>query len=121
MNDKKYIVTLSDGTEIKNLRLNGNNFISTVEIKEQLFDKGLEEVTVTGPDGTQVWHNCKLIQVMIINSEWWFILAEKTQDEIEKERIEAENKKFSTQLQASIESNAMLEDCLAEMAEVVYA
>ena len=35
--------------------------------------------------------------------------------------IEAENKQLTSKLDAAIQSNQMLEDCLVEMAEIVYA
>ena len=37
MEDKIYKITLGDGTEISNLKLNGNNFISTEKIEESAF------------------------------------------------------------------------------------
>lgn len=37
------------------------------------------------------------------------------------ESIESENKTMSAEIKAAIESNQMLEDCVAEMAEEVYA
>lgn len=35
--------------------------------------------------------------------------------------LEEENKQLSSKLEAAIQSNQMLEDCLVEMAEIVYA
>ena len=35
--ESKYMITLSDGTEINDLRLNGNNYISKKEITESMF------------------------------------------------------------------------------------
>ena len=37
MEEKIYKITLGDGTEISNLKLNGNNFISTEKIEESVF------------------------------------------------------------------------------------
>lgn len=36
-------------------------------------------------------------------------------------QLETENKQLASKLEASIKSNQMLEDCLVEMAEIVYA
>lgn len=36
-------------------------------------------------------------------------------------QLETENKQLTAKLEASIKSNQMLEDCLVEMAEIVYA
>lgn len=35
--------------------------------------------------------------------------------------LEADNKQLTSKLEAAIQSNQMLEDCLVEMAEIVYA
>lgn len=35
--------------------------------------------------------------------------------------LEADNKRLTSKLDAAIQSNQMLEDCLVEMAEIVYA
>lgn len=45
MDDKIYKITLADGTVIDNLKLNGNNFISPVEIDETIFDGNCLNVT----------------------------------------------------------------------------
>lgn len=37
------------------------------------------------------------------------------------ESLETENKQLTSKLDAAIQSNQMLEDCLVEMAEIVYA
>ena len=41
MGDKIYKITLTDGTVINDLKLNGNNFISSTEIEESVFDGNL--------------------------------------------------------------------------------
>ena len=38
MGDKIYKITLTDGTVINDLKLNGNNFISSTEIEESVLD-----------------------------------------------------------------------------------
>ena len=43
------------------------------------------------------------------------------QHEESLKNLEQENKVLKAQLEASIQSNQMLEDCLVEMAEIVYA
>ena len=36
MDEKIYKITLADGTEIRNLRLNGNNFISDTPVAAEI-------------------------------------------------------------------------------------
>ena len=35
--EKSFKITLADGTQLKNLKLNGNNYISKTEITEDYF------------------------------------------------------------------------------------
>lgn len=90
MADKTYTVTLSDGTKIENLTLNGNNFISTVAVEEGQFDGKLKSVVITDSEGKEEKHeNMFLVQVSHpSDSEWWFILADKTADQIKQEQLE---------------------------------
>ena len=50
MEEKIYKITLGNGTEISNLKLNGNNFISTEKIEESVFADNCSPVTIS--DGT---------------------------------------------------------------------
>lgn len=90
MVSKTYTVTLSDGTKIENLTLNGNNFISTTAVTEDQFDGKLKGVTITDSDGKEEKHeNMFLVQVSHpSDSEWWFILADKTASQIKQEQFE---------------------------------
>ncbi len=51
MANEMYKVKLSDGTELKNLELNGNNFISKTEVTPEMFAGKMAHVTITGPEG----------------------------------------------------------------------
>lgn len=46
-------------------------------------------MTVEGPDGTKTYHDMKLVQLSEVGKEWWFILAEKTEQEKLREKLEA--------------------------------
>lgn len=89
MTNKTYTVTLSDGTKIENLTLNGNNFISTTPVAEDQFNDKLKGVTITDSDGKEEKHEeMFLVQVTHPNdSEWWFILADKTESQIKQEQL----------------------------------
>lgn len=90
MADKTYTVTLSDGRKLEGLTLNGNNFISTTAVTEDQFDGKLKAVTITDSDGVEEKHeNMFLVQVTHpSDSEWWFILADKSENQIKQERFE---------------------------------
>lgn len=80
-----YSVTLSDGTKLDNLALNGNNFISSVKVTEGDFKDKLSKVTITDDDGKSTDHtDMVLVQVVQVGDESWFILGEKAQDDVSK-------------------------------------
>lgn len=82
-----YQITLKDGTVIKNLELNGNNFISKTEITESMFTDNLEIVTISDGTNESVQENMKLVQIANINSEYWFVLTTKSKQEVENDEL----------------------------------
>ena len=83
---KIYSVELADGTLIEGLTLNGNNFVSLVEVDPDIFEDNTSNVTITEDDGeTQVateYSEMELVQVTKIENEWWFILRELSEGEL---------------------------------------
>lgn len=80
-----YSVTLSDGTKLDNLALNGNNFVSSTKLTEADFKNKLSKVTITDDDGqTKDYTDMVLVQVTQVGDETWFILGEKAQDDFSK-------------------------------------
>lgn len=80
-----YSVTLSDGTKLDNLELNGNNFVSSTKLTEGDFKDKLSKVTITDDDGKSTdYTDMVLVQVTQVGDESWFILGEKAQDDVSK-------------------------------------
>lgn len=80
-----YSVTLSDGTKLDNLALNGNNFVSSTKLTEDNFKDKLSKVTITDDDGkAKDYTDMVLVQVTQVGDESWFILGEKAQDDVSK-------------------------------------
>ena len=105
-------IILNDKTELKNLTLNGNNFISETEITKEMFKDNLQEVIIDGENH----HDMKLIQISEQNeNEWWFILAEKTADEKKDELYLKEFKKQTNHLVALESENIKLKSRLSKM------
>lgn len=82
-----YQITLKDGTVIKDLELNGNNFISKTEITESMFTDNLEIVTISDGTNESVQENMKLVQIVNMNDEYWFVLATKSKQEVENDEL----------------------------------
>lgn len=91
MEEITYAITLSDGTVIDNLRLNGNNFISDSELTEADFAGKLDGVTIESSDGVKEEHtNMELIQVKQYGSEWWFVLRDIPEEELKAASMDAQ-------------------------------
>lgn len=97
--DKIYSITLSDGTKLENLRLNGNNFISAVPVTKEMFDGNCGKVTVSDGETEEVYENLDLVQITENGGEYWFILRSLTPDEL-----------FRIKMQSDIEYIAMMAD-----------
>ena len=85
-----YTVVLQDGTALENLTLNGNNFISDTLIDDSVFVDNLDTVTINNGETTQMYENMKLIANQVFEGKSWFIIEQKTPQDIEKERLEKE-------------------------------
>lgn len=84
-----YKIKLADGTELDNLTLNGSYFISESVISDEVFSNdNLKTVIITDENGSTEYRNMKLLQNKVQGGQSWFILAEKTKGELEKEESE---------------------------------
>lgn len=113
-----YTLTLSDGSKLENLQLNGNNFLSETEVTPATFAGKLSEVRITA-SGTpteprpypDTLHDAELVQITTPDEtpdgRWWFILREIPEEERYRKEME--------------QKNEMLTQCLMEMSEIVYA
>lgn len=82
-----YSVKLADGAELKNLKLNGNNFISDTIIDESIFENNLDNVSIIDNEGNiEELNNAKVIFAKVLEKQS-FILIEKTKEEVEKETL----------------------------------
>ena len=83
-----YTIKLNDGTILTNLILNGNNFISDKIIPDDIFTDNLNEVEISDGENTQIYNDMVLVANRVIDGKSWFILAEKTPEQKEKEEFE---------------------------------
>ena len=106
-----YTIILGDQTELTNLALNGNNFISEQIIPDETFsESNLAHVIIRGENEYQELHDMYLAANRVIDGKSWFIIAEKTEEMKREERI----------VELEAQNEALLE-CLLEMSEIVYA
>jgi len=84
-----YTIKLNNGTVLDNLELNGNNFISDEIILDDVFENNLKKVEISDGKSTQIYHDMVLVANRVIDGKSWFILAEKTPEQKEKEALKA--------------------------------
>lgn len=95
-------ITLQNGTTIKDLMLNGTNYISGRHIDESIFRGNMGTVTFDDDDGgRKVMRNAELIQQVTYDggSTWWLCFRELSQREL-----------LDMELRAKIDYIAMMTD-----------
>lgn len=90
MDEKIYSITLSNGTVIENLRLNGNNFISKKKINPEIFEGHLDIVTINDGETEEIHHNMGLVQITKMGEEYWFVLRDIPASEIENAKLRSD-------------------------------
>ena len=88
--DHSYKLALSNGREIDNLRMNGNNFVSDSAITADMFEGGLAPVMVYTDGIVEVHNNMDLVQITRVGREYWFVLRDIPQKELDDIRIRAD-------------------------------
>lgn len=84
--ERKSTITLADGTQLIDLELNGNCYISNVEVtKEQLADDNLVTVDVDGI----VRNNVICTNLWESDGKWWFVIRERTTEELKELELNA--------------------------------
>ena len=93
-------IILSDGTDIKNLTVNGTCLISDIDVADELLtDEKLQTITINNVE----YKNITLARKWIDEDKIWIALREKTQSELDKERI-SELESVNADLSATIDS-----------------
>jgi hypothetical protein len=69
-----YNVKLADGTEIKSLELNGNNFITDTIVDESVFENNLDKVTIIDEGGNvEELNNAKVVFAKVLGKTIFYI------------------------------------------------
>lgn len=84
-----YKLILADGTEIKNLTKNGDNYISDKKIDENLFKGNLSTLTITDGEETITMQNAELIQQIECDGKFWICFRELSERELKDMDMEA--------------------------------
>lgn len=73
-----YTITLADGTKLKNLELNGNNYISETVIEDSVFEDNLDTVKISDGSTTETFTDMRLMSNIVRDNRSWFVLGEKS-------------------------------------------
>lgn len=87
----KYTITLTDGTKLKDLGLNGNNYISKTEVDESIFELNTDTVTITDEEGNEtVLENAEFVQQMEFPDGFYLCFREKSANELMMENFQSQ-------------------------------
>lgn len=90
MDERTYNIILSDGTTFDNLRMNGNNYVSDVEVTEDMF-YDLSNVTITDSEGNaQEYKRMELIQIAHYSDGYYISLREMSPAQIKEIETDAQ-------------------------------
>lgn len=107
-----YEITLADGTKLKNLEMNGNNYIAEGVLEDSVFEGKLATVTITDGTNTETHTDMRLMSNRVEDGRSWFVLGEKSAQEKAMERI---NKLLSS----NADSITDVQVALAEVYELI--
>ncbi len=88
---EKFKIALSNGNEIDNLTMNGNNFVSEEEITEDIFEGGLDDVVITSSEGAEEVHeHMALVQIQQLYGAYYITLRDVTAAEIVQAKMRSD-------------------------------
>lgn len=90
--EESFKITLADGTQLKDLKLSGNNYISKTKITEEDFEGKLSKVIIENETQktTEEFEHMELVQIVHYENGYYFILRELSADELDKIKTKAD-------------------------------
>ncbi|MBO5478742.1 MAG: hypothetical protein J6A04_03390 [Clostridia bacterium] len=90
--EKSWKITLSDGTQLKDLKLSGNNYISKTKITEDDFKGKLSKVVIENETDkiSEELEHVELVQIVHYEDGYYFVLRQLSQDEIDKQKMQGD-------------------------------
>ena len=90
MDEKIYKISLADGTEIDNLTMNGNNYISDATIDPEIFRSNCSPVVISDGEYNEVHEHMELVQVTEVGGRSWIVLRDIAPKELEQAKIKSD-------------------------------
>lgn len=88
--EESFKITLADGTQLKNLKLNGNNYISKTKITENDFKGKLSKVIIENETEktSEEFEHMELVQIVHYEDGYYFVLRELSEQELKDIKIQ---------------------------------
>lgn len=84
-----YKITLANGVILDNLELNGNNFISSKVIQNDIFENNLTTIMINDGEVDTIYYNMRLMSNRVAaDGRSWFVLGEKSEQEVREELLQ---------------------------------
>lgn len=86
---KIYTIILANGAKIENLRLNGNNFVSSVEVTREMFEGNTVPVTISDGESEEHHDFMELVQITQDSEtgDYMFILRDVPESELYLQKL----------------------------------
>ena len=88
--EESFKITLADGTQFKNLKLNGNNYISKTKMTEDDFKGKLSKVIIENETEktSEEFEHMELVQIVHYEDGYYFVLRELSEQELKDIKIQ---------------------------------
>lgn len=84
-----YKITLANGVVLDNLELNGNNYISSQIIENDVFENNLTSIMINDGKNDTIYSNMRLMSNRVAtDGRSWFVLGEKSEQEVREELLQ---------------------------------
>ena len=77
MSKKTYTMTLANGNILENLELNGNNYVSEVEVTTADFVGNISPILISDGENEEILNNMELVRIANWEDVWWILMQEK--------------------------------------------
>lgn len=75
-NEKTYTIILNNGMRIEDLKINGDNYISKIEVDPSILEGTLRNVVINDGERDEIHNYMELIHLTKTDDEWWFALRD---------------------------------------------
>lgn len=86
---QSYKITLADGTQIKGLSKNGDNYVSKKQVDESIFENNLSTMTVSDGETETEYSNVVLVQQVEYSDGWYLNFRELSSQELRDIEIDS--------------------------------